>query len=401
MKRNTLIKVVLLALAAIFVFTLASCSIGGEDDAEKVAIYLDPNGGTLDGDDVIYVNLGEAIGKLPTPTRGGYEFLGWYEDGNERWEVDRRTKAEYEMEIVALWEAKGDLVTVEFSVSEGLGEALVGDLFIEVVKGQRISTAINSMPYATRPDYKFKGWKDQNNNTITLTSKIEGDMVLTPVWEQIIYCYDGTENHPWNAWQEATEATCTQDATSSRTCGICGHTEYNITQPAVGHKFNNWAITSTDNGMVRSRMCVECEEKEADPLENIAYQKFNTPVVDGDVWSEGTPGANLFDKDYAMNNKKSFAGKGTGAIVVTVNAKEATYVDIIALTGYGSATYNVVVTYKDGTQEDLGMGSFGSGEGATTPFTVGKEITKIVITMPSCSIGADYWVELSMLVVPQ
>ena len=102
-----------------------------------------------------------------------------------------------------------------------------------------------------------------------------------------------------------------------------------------------------------------------------------------------------------MNNKKSFAGKGTGAIVVTVNAKEATYVDIIALTGYGSATYNVVVTYKDGTQEDLGMGSFGSGEGATTPFTVGKEITKIVITMPSCSIGADYWVELSMLVVPQ
>ena len=258
-----------------------------------------------------------------------------------------------------------------------------------------------SIPYATRPDYKFKGWKDQNNNTITLTSKIDGDIVLTPVWEQIIYCYDQTENHPWNAWQEATEATCTQDATSSRTCGVCGHTEYNITQPAIGHKFNNWAITSTDSGMVRSRVCVECDEREADPLENIAYQKFNTPVVDGDVWSEGTPGANLFDKDYAMNNKKSFAGKGTGAIVVTVNAKEATYVDIIALTGYGSATYNVVVTYKDGTTEDLGMGSFGSGEGATTPFTVGKEITKIVITMPSCSIGADYWVELSMLVVPQ
>ena len=279
MKRNTLIKVVLLALVAVLAFTLVSC-VGGEDDTEKVAIYLDPNGGSLDGDDVLYVNLNEAIGKLPTPTRGGYEFLGWYEDGNERWEVDRRTKAEYEMEIVALWKPLGDLVTVEFSVSEGLGEQLVGDLFIEVVKGQRISTAINTMPYATRPDYKFKGWKDQNNNTITLTTKIDSDVVLSPVWEQIIYCHDGTENHPWNAWQEATEATCTQDATSSRTCGLCGHTEYNVTQPAIGHKFGNWIIAASDSGMVRSRICVECDEKEADPLENIAYGSFNTPIVD-------------------------------------------------------------------------------------------------------------------------
>lgn len=398
MKRNTLIKVILLVLVSLFVVSLAACT-GGSDDTEKVTIYLDPNGGTLPAGtaDEFEVAIGESIGKLPTPTRGGYEFLGWYEDGNERWEVDRRTKAEYEMEIVALWAPKGDLVTVEFSVSEGLGEQLFGDLFVEVVKGERISTVISSMPYATRPDYKFKGWKDQNNNTITLTSKIDGDMVLTPSWEQIIYCYDGTENHAWNAWQEYSEVTCTTPAQSVRSCGVCGHTEYNTTQEATGHKFGDWAIAATENGMVRSRTCVECDEKEADPLENIAYEKFNTPVVDGSGWGTSL-GANLFNGDYT---DKPMCGDGKGAFTVTITAKEATYVDIISVTGFGSAAYNVVVFFDDGTQKDLGIKSFGSGDSATQSFTVGRAITKIVVSQPSPSNGTDYWSEIAILVVPQ
>ena len=401
MKKSTFIKVLCLALVSLFAFSLVACGGAGtgNNNANKIAIYLDPNGGTLDGDDVIYVNEGEAIGKLPTPTRGGYDFLGWFEDGNERWEVDRRTKAEYEMEIVALWEAKGDLVTVEFTT--GPDEELNGDVsYIEVVEGERINSVLSKLPTATRPDYKFKGWKDASGNTVTVTSKVERDLVLSPIWEKIVYCLDNTENHAWNAWQEATEATCTTAAQSSRVCGVCGHIEYNVTQEALGHKFGNWAITSTENGLVRARVCVECDDKEADPLDNIAYEKFNTPVVDGDLWGDA-PGPNLFDNDYEMNNKKSFAGKGTGAIVVTTTAKEATYVDIVAVTGYGSAPYNVVVTYADGTQRDLGLGSFGSGEGATKSFTVGAEITKIVITMSTCSIGSDYWVELSILTVPK
>lgn len=397
MKRNTLFKVILLVLVSLFVVSLAACT-GGSDDTEKVTIYLDPNGGTLpEGTaDEFEVAIGESIGKLPTPTRGGYEFLGWYEDGNERWEVDRRTKAEYEMEIVALWAPKGDLVTVEFTV--GPDEELLGDvLFLEIVKGQRVSTVISKLPTATRPDYKFKGWKDASGNSVSLTTQVNGDLVLSPVWERIIYCLDGTENHPWNAWQEATEATCTTPAQSSRVCGVCGHTEYNVTQEALGHKFGNWTIATTDSGMVRSRICVECDEKEADPLENIAYGSFKTPVIDGDCWG-GDKGANLFDNNYS---DKPIAAKGTGALTVTIEAKEATYVDIIAVTGYGSAAYNVVVFFDDGTQKDLGVGAFGSGDSATKPFNVGKAVTKIVITQPSPSNGSDYWSEIAILVVPQ
>ena len=410
MKKSTLLKVLCLALLSIFVFSLVACggNNGGnnddeEENVEKVDIYLDPNGGTLpEGvSDVIQAEVGKAIGSLPIPTRGGYGFLGWFEEGNERWEVDRRTKVEYEMEIVALWEALGDLVMVEFTV--GTDEELSGDIaYIEVVQGQRINTVIKSLPTATRPDYKFKGWKDSaTGTTVTVTTKIEDDMVLVPIWERVIYCLDNTENHAWNAWQEATEATCTMPAQSSRVCGVCGHIEYNVTQEALGHKFGQWATTITENGLVRSRVCVECDEKEADPLTNIAYDSFKTPIVDGDCWNSGGV-ANLFDGDYEMDNKKSVAGKGTGAVVFTVEAKEAVYVDLFAVTGYGGAAYTVTAYLDDGTTKELGVGSFGSSiDSATKSFNVGATVTKFVATMESPSQGSDFWIEISILVVPE
>jgi uncharacterized repeat protein (TIGR02543 family) len=412
MKKSTLLKIISMVLIAATVLSFASCfNFGGgnsntatEDDSEKATVYLDPNGGKLpeDQSDELKVTIGENFPKLPEPTRLGYNFLGWFEDGDEKYEVSRRTRVDkYHdgVELVALWEAAGTIYSVEFSLLPD--EIFLGDNdYFEVVGGQKISSILDSLPAAEKDGYKFNGWKDQNNNTVTKATTITGDLVLTPKWTSIVYCLDGTENHQWNAWQESSEATCTDPAQSSRLCSVCGHTEYNITQEALGHKFGNWAITNSENGLVRSRICVECDEKEADPLNNIAYDSFKTPVVDGDIWGTA-PGPNLFDKDYEMNNTKSFAGKGTGAIVVTTEAKESTYVDIIAVTGYGSSAYNVVVTFDDGTEKDLGLGSFGSGDGATKPFNVGANITKIVVTMPTCSIGSDYWVELSILVVPQ
>lgn len=411
MKKSTLLKIISMVLIAATVLSFASCfNFGGntntatEDNSEKATVYLDPNGGKLpEGQsDELKVTIGENFPKLPEPTRLGYTFRGWFEEGDEKYEITRRTRVDkYHdgVELVALWEAAGTIYSVEFSLLPD--EIFLGDTdYFEVVGGQKISSILDALPAAEKDGYKFNGWKDQNNNTVTKATTITGDLVLTPKWTSIVYCLDGTENHQWNAWQESSEATCTAPAQSSRLCSVCGHTEYNITQEALGHKFGNWAITNSENGLVRSRICVECDEKEADPLNNIAYDSFKTPVVDGDIWGTA-PGPNLFDKDYEMNNTKSFAGKGTGAIVVTTEAKESTYVDIIAVTGYGSSAYNVVVTFDDGTEKDLGLGSFGSGDNATKPFNVGANITKIVVTMPTCSIGTDYWVELSILVVPQ
>lgn len=48
-------------------------------------VTLDPNGGTVDVSE-IECTVGETYGELPTPTRDGYSFLGWFdakEDGNQ------------------------------------------------------------------------------------------------------------------------------------------------------------------------------------------------------------------------------------------------------------------------------------------------------------------------------
>ncbi len=375
-----------------------------EDNRPKVTISLVLNGGKLADDeaDEFEAVVGELIGKLPTPTRAGYTFDGWFEDGNEKWEIDKKSEVEaYDMELHALWTAKGEIVTVEFflNADETLEEGAA--VYFEMVAGEMVGSFVDKLPNATKSGNKFVGWQDENGVRVSLTTRINSDIRLSPVWTRVILCHDGTENHQWNAWQEYSQATCTTPAQEQRICNVCGGSEYNITQEATGHKYGNFALSITEEGISRSRTCVECDDKDASPLNNIAYGSFQVPVVDGELWSEAEPGANLIDGDYEMNNKKSFAGKGTGAITVTVNAKEATYVDIIALTGYGSASYTIVVTDDKGVEHDLGLGSFGSGTGATKPFDVNMTITKIVINMPSCSIGSDYWVELSVLVVPK
>ncbi len=379
----------------------SSDSDTSEPEGPTVTITLDVDGGTLpegavsEWEAVVGTKFGAS---LPTPTRPGYTFKGWFEDGDERYDITKKSEVEdYDMYIVALWEAKGEMVMIEFSLgSEETLEAGVEPYF-EMVSGERISSFISKLPTAEKSGFKFDYWQDANGTKITVTSIITKDTVLTPVWKRVLLCSDGTENHQWNAWQQASEATCTEPAQETRTCNVCGATDYNVTQEAKGHKFGTWATTVTENGIVRSRVCVECEEKEADPLTNIAFDAFNTPVVDGSGWGTAK-GANLFDGNYTDT---PMCGDGTGAFTVIVEAKEAVWVDIFAVTGQGSAAYTVTVFYADGTSKELPPGSFGSGETATKAFTIEAMVTKFVVTMPNPSNGTDFWSEISILVVPK
>lgn len=46
-------------------------------------LTFDVNGGTMSGSSSRQVNNGDKIGTLPTPTRTGYDFLGWYDGGTK------------------------------------------------------------------------------------------------------------------------------------------------------------------------------------------------------------------------------------------------------------------------------------------------------------------------------
>ncbi len=398
MKKSTLIKVVLLALATIFAFTLVACSGGGggTDDAEKVTIYLDPNGGDLGDDpDEIEVVVGENIGKLPTPTRGGYKFLGWFEDGNERWEIDRKTKAEYDMEAVALWEPLGDLVTVDFKLaSDESLEDSEQSIYIEVVKGQRIVTSgLKVLPNAVKEEtaeayYKFLGWKDTKGNDVSVTTIVSGDMTLVPVWETVRFCLGGSEQHNWGGWTQTAEATCTTAAKFIRQCDACLWEQEETRGEAPGHDWGNQSLKIVDHKLVRARSCQVCPRVDNSAITPNTTQLFETPIISGDVWGAANASA-LVDGIF---DNKPVDPKSGASMTITLDAKNGpAFVGTIIVTGQGaSVSYEVSVTYADGSTSMIGVGS------NTVPcqFDINAEITQIELYVAS-SIGGTYFDEIA------
>lgn len=62
--------------------TTESNSLNHDDD-KSISVSFDPNGGTV-GETIRIISSGSPIGELPTPTRPGFDFNGWFtEDGKQ------------------------------------------------------------------------------------------------------------------------------------------------------------------------------------------------------------------------------------------------------------------------------------------------------------------------------
>lgn len=68
-------------------------------------LTFNANGGTFTGSSSRQVNNGDKIGDLPTPTRTGYDFLGWY-DGNTKVTKDTVYSSGVDVVLTAKWKVK-------------------------------------------------------------------------------------------------------------------------------------------------------------------------------------------------------------------------------------------------------------------------------------------------------
>ena len=64
--------------------------------------------------------------------------------------------------------------------------------------------------------------------------------------------------HEWLAWAHKSDATCTESATESRICDLCGAEEVRTVGESLGHTWGDW--TSNDNG-THTGTCSLCGEK--------------------------------------------------------------------------------------------------------------------------------------------
>ena len=127
---------------------------------DSFQVTLNPNGGKLNGADqsvTATLRYGEACETLPTPTKYGYDFVGWnYQEDGKGFSVGTNTSADKVVAygtLYAQWRAKQ--ITVSFDTNQGSGSSVpdsVND--ITVTYG---STYAN-LPITGRVGYDFNGW---------------------------------------------------------------------------------------------------------------------------------------------------------------------------------------------------------------------------------------------------
>ena len=158
-------------------------------------VTFNANGGNLSGNSYITVKTGSRYGTLPTATKSGYTFDGWYTSGSGGTRITENTTVSLtgNQTLYAHWTEK--TYTVTFNANGG---NLSGNSYITVKTGSRYGT----LPTATKSGYTFDGWytsesggtRITENTTVSLT----GNQTLYAHWIAVkkygVTIYNGTGN---------------------------------------------------------------------------------------------------------------------------------------------------------------------------------------------------------------
>ena len=195
-----------------------------------ITITFDSQGGTACNPNSITKEKGEEWGKLCTPARDGYVFKGWNtkEDGTGT-KVTSTTKATKNMTLYAIWNPK---YTITYN-SNGGKACDPGTLIQE--NGKEWGT----LCAPTRTGYKFSGWKDQNNKSVTAETICKENLTLTAQWSAKTYTL---------TYDNAGGSGCTsKDAKYDSVWGdLCTPTK-------TGHNFSHW---TDENGNTVNAMTI-------------------------------------------------------------------------------------------------------------------------------------------------
>ena len=180
-------KLLSLLLAALTLMTCFACltfsaSAKNTPDVTKVTVTFDPNGGSISMlEKTKTVTVGNTYGTLPTPSRTGYDFLGWY-DGYSKISDTTTVNKDTDHTLTAKWQGK--LVAVTFDPKGGSVTPNNKDV--------RYGDTYGTLPIPTKGNDTFLGWYtltgDLVNSSTTVSTLIshtlyahwQDSSVLTP-----------------------------------------------------------------------------------------------------------------------------------------------------------------------------------------------------------------------------
>ena len=156
----------------------------------RYAVTFDANGGSVSPDSKSVMN-GETYGDLPTPTRTGYTFSGWFTGavaGMPQVTASTTVSLSGPQTLYAHWTANSYAVT--FNANGGT----VSQASKSVTQG----ATYGDLPTPIRNGYKFGGWFDAPDSgtqvTASTTVNLSGNQELFAHWTQTAVTYTVTFN---------------------------------------------------------------------------------------------------------------------------------------------------------------------------------------------------------------
>lgn len=139
-------------------------------------VQFNPNGGTV-GTKSKNVTIGKTYGTLPTPTRTGYSFDGWYTRQSSGIKVDKNTSVGTNPPTTLYAHWKGKTYTVSLDANGGT----VGMKSRTATYGSEYP----ALPAPTRTGYSFDGWYTQK----TGGTKVDDNTTVTTAANHTLYAH--------------------------------------------------------------------------------------------------------------------------------------------------------------------------------------------------------------------
>lgn len=140
--------------------------------SKEFTITLDLDGGK--GETSLKVKYKEAF-TLPTPTKDGYEFAGWFNGTNK---VESGTYNETtNLTLKAKWEALSYKITLDVNGGDALTDAV-----LNVKNGEDFT-----LPTPTKAGFEFGGWFDGEKEVKSGKFTYTADLALKAKWNEAVY----------------------------------------------------------------------------------------------------------------------------------------------------------------------------------------------------------------------
>lgn len=147
------------------------------EEGTSCTVTFDAAGGIGDTADK-KVSFGGKYGTLPTPTKEGYTFDGWYTADGTRVTGETKVAIADDHTLTARWIQSGVTCTVTFDTAGGTCDT----------KNKTVTSGneYGALPTPTKEGYIFEGWYTENGTCVTAKSKvaIAEDHTLTARWTE-------------------------------------------------------------------------------------------------------------------------------------------------------------------------------------------------------------------------